>query len=139
MTIRTWVFGRVRVRRRRVRIRRRRSRVSASSRTLYVKHKEQARELVTRKLAEFNLFYKFDYNRIAIKNHSTRWGSCSKKGNLNFNFRLALIPEPLVDYVVAHELCHLGEFNHSKDFWHLLSQTVPNYVELRRQLHKVQL
>ncbi|HAO64836.1 TPA: M48 family peptidase [Candidatus Taylorbacteria bacterium] len=133
MTIHSWVWRRVRIRKVRVRAVRR----GASGRLEYLKYKEVARDLVLRKLAEFNLFYNFKYNRISIKNHKSRWGSCSKKGNLNFNYRLALVPESLVDYVVVHELCHLGEFNHSKNFWNLVAQTVPNYLELRNRLHKI--
>ena len=128
MKIYKWVLRRVRVRRPR--------RSSVADRKLYEQHKETARALVTRKIAEFNLFYNFPINRVAIKNHKSRWGSCSKKGNLNFNYRLALIPEALVDYVVVHEICHLGEFNHSKDFWNLVAQTIPNHAELRKQLHQ---
>lgn len=135
MKIRTWMFRRVR----RVRVRRRS--VShrlfvKSSKAEYEKNKELTRALVARKIAEFNLFYNFKFGKVSIRNQRSRWGSCSKKGNLNFNYRLALVPDILVDYVIVHELCHLGEFNHSKDFWKLVEQTIPNYTELRKQLHK---
>ena len=82
----------------------------------YLKHKEVARTLVRERLEYFNAFYGYEYKRIAIKNHKSRWGSCSKKGNLNFNYRIALLPSELADYIVVHELCHLGEFNHSPKF-----------------------
>ena len=134
MRMRTWVFRRVR------RVRRRsvgHGLFVRSSKADYEEHKELTRALVVRKIAEFNAFYNFTPGRIAIRNHRSRWGSCSKKGNLNFNYRLALIPEALVDYVVVHEICHLGEFNHSKDFWHLVAQTVPDHAECRKQLHQI--
>jgi predicted metal-dependent hydrolase len=107
------------------------------SRAEYLLMKEQARELVTRKLAEFNLFYNFKFNSVAIRNQRSRWGSCSRQGNLSFNYRLALVPEALVDYVVVHELCHLGEFNHSKDFWDLVAETIPDHQARRKQLHAI--
>jgi predicted metal-dependent hydrolase len=103
----------------------------------YKKYKEHTRSVVTRKIIEFNNFYKFSIGRIAIRNQRSRWGSCSKRGNLNFNYRLALIPEALADYVIVHELCHLGEFNHSKNFWNLMAQTLPNHTELRRHLRQI--
>lgn len=108
-----------------------------SSRAEYEKHKEAARNLITGKIADFNTFYHFNFGRITIRNQRSRWGSCSKKGNLNFNYRLSLISNDLVDYVIVHELCHLGEFNHSKDFWNLVAKTIPNHAQLRKQLHKI--
>ncbi len=100
----------------------------------YLKYKEVALDLVQKRILYLNQAYLFSYNRISIKNQRTRWGSCSKKGNLNFNYKIALIPERLVDYIVAHELCHLKEFNHSENFWNLLSKTIPNHLELRKEL-----
>lgn len=113
----------------------RRSKVA--DRSKYLEHKERARVLVKRKIEKYNAFYNFKFNRIAIKDHVSRWGSCSKKGNLNFNYRLALIADELVDYVVVHELCHLGEFNHSQKFWDLVAQTIPNHIHLRKHLKQI--
>lgn len=132
--MRTWVFRRIR------RVRRKSTRHALfvkKSKAEYENNKEQTRTLVIQKIIEFNTFYHFNFGRISIRNQRSRWGSCSKKRNLNFNYRLALIPNALVDYVVVHELCHLGEFNHSKDFWNLVAQTIPNHVEIRKQLHKI--
>lgn len=123
-----WIFRRIR------RVRRRSSSVGRAE---YKKHKEQSRALVSRKIAEFNSLYNFNFNRVAIRNQRSRWGSCSKRGNLNFNYKLLLIPDHLADYVIVHELCHLGEFNHSKDFWNLVAQTIPDYVARRKQLRKI--
>jgi predicted metal-dependent hydrolase len=108
-------------------------------RGLYEKHKEEARELVLRRLEYFNSAYGLSWNRISIRNQKTRWGSCSKKKNLNFHFKLALVPSELADYVVVHELCHLKEFNHSKKFWELVALTVPDHQKKRKELRQHQL
>jgi predicted metal-dependent hydrolase len=100
----------------------------------YLKYKNLALGLAQKKVIQWNKIYGFAYNRIGIKNQKTRWGSCSKKGNLNFNYKIAHLPEYLVDYLVVHELCHLREFNHSKKFWALVGQAVPNYKKCRREL-----
>ncbi|MBX4195675.1 M48 family metallopeptidase [Candidatus Parcubacteria bacterium] len=103
----------------------------------YLKHKEMARGLVQARLEHFNTFYNFDYKRIAIKNHKSRWGSCSKKGNLNFNYRIALLPPHLADYIIVHELCHLEEFNHSERFWALVEKTLPDWRKSRAELMRI--
>jgi predicted metal-dependent hydrolase len=102
----------------------------------YLKYKTVALDFVQRRIEFLNKKYGFVYNRVSIKNQRTRWGSCSKKGNLNFNYKIALLPERLSDYLIVHELCHLKEFNHSENFWNLVSKTVPNYLELRKELRK---
>ena len=65
--------------------------------------------------------------RITIREQKTRWGSCSSKGNLNFNWKLIMAPPQVLDYVVIHELCHLYEFNHSPRFWALVETQMPDY------------
>ncbi len=102
----------------------------------YKKYKNVALEIATKKVLELNKNYNFKFNKITIRNQSTRWGSCSRKGNLNFNYKIALIRNELADYLVVHELCHLKEFNHSKKFWTLVAKTIPNYMELRKELKK---
>lgn len=102
-----------------------------------MKHREAAREFIHARLAYWNQFYGFKYNRVSIKNTKSRWGSCSRKGNLNFNYKLALIPAHLADYVIVHELCHLGEFNHGPKFWKLVEKAMPDYKERRRALKMV--
>ncbi|PIT87369.1 MAG: hypothetical protein COU31_03400 [Candidatus Magasanikbacteria bacterium CG10_big_fil_rev_8_21_14_0_10_40_10] len=106
-------------------------------RLAYLKYKEQARVLVKIALEKYNLHYKLPYNQVRIKNCKTRWGSASKKGNLNFSYRLVYLPAHLAEYIVVHELCHLRQFNHSRNFWDLVSQTMPDYKELRKQLKKI--
>lgn len=102
----------------------------------YKKYREQAREFVQKRIEEINKIYKFPFKKIFIKNHKTRWGSCSKKGNLNFNYKIIFLPEKLADYIIAHELCHLKEFNHSQKFWNLVDKVIPNYEEVVGELKK---
>ena len=103
----------------------------------YKTHKVIALDLALRRLRYFNQHYGFKYNKVTIRNQKTRWGSCSRKGNLNFSYKIALIPSELADYVIVHELCHLKEFNHSVNFWNLVAQTVPEYKTYRKKLKGV--
>ncbi|MCF7843823.1 M48 family metallopeptidase [Candidatus Gracilibacteria bacterium] len=100
-------------------------------------YKTQALNIVSSRLEYWNTFYNFTYNKITIKNTKSRWGSCSKKGNLNFNYKIVLLPQKLADYIIVHELCHLGEMNHSSKFWTLVSKTIPDHKELRKQLKSI--
>lgn len=100
----------------------------------YRDFKERARGLVKDRLAYFNQFYGFQYGTVAIRNQQSRWGSCSSKGNLNFNYRIVFLPSDESDYIVVHELCHLKEMNHSSRFWELVELTVPDYREIRKKL-----
>ena len=81
--------------------------------------------------------HQFTFNRITIRSQETRWGSCSKKGNLNFNYRIALLPPRVADYIIVHELCHLKEFNHSWDFWKQVEDILPDYADTRRELKTI--
>lgn len=97
----------------------------------FLKHHESARAIVYSRLAHFNLHYKFIYKVVRIKSQASRWGSCSSIGNLNFNYKIAFLPSYLADYIIVHELCHIGEFNHSRNFWNLVSETIPDYKRCR--------
>lgn len=76
------------------------------------------------------------YGRITIRNQKTRWGSCSSKGNLNFNCLLMLMPDKVLDYVVVHELCHLKQMNHSKKFWMEVERYMPDYQNYKKWLNE---
>ena len=99
--------------------------------------KEEIKNFIKSKLDELNKTYNFEYNNIYIKNHSSRWGSCSSKKNINFNYRIINLPEDLSEYIISHELCHLGEMNHSKRFWNLVAKTIPDHKKRRAELKKI--
>ncbi len=94
----------------------------------------EARELVERILQRILPTYGFAYATIRIKQQKTRWGSCSSRGNLNFNVRIIQLPKELAEYLVIHEVCHLRELNHSPRFWALVGRTCPGYRDARRAL-----
>lgn len=97
-------------------------------------YRRSAREVFAERTAYWNTGYGFSYGRIAIKDQKSRWGSCSRQGNLNFNWRLLLAPLAVLDYVVIHELAHLREPNHSPAFWALVARQCPDYKTQRRWL-----
>jgi predicted metal-dependent hydrolase len=105
----------------------------------YLKHKDAALALVKERVKFYNKNYQYSFNKIYIKNQKTRWGSCSKKQNLNFNYKILFLPEELRNYIIVHELCHLKEFNHSQKFWLLVGKIIPNYLEIRKNLRKHEL
>ena len=105
----------------------------------YQKYKEECRKLARERLEYYNAFYNFKYNKIIIKNQKTKWGSCSSLGNLNFNYKILFLTERQRDYIIVHELCHIRQMNHSKDFWVLVEQTFPDYAMIRGQLKKINL
>ncbi len=78
----------------------------------------------------------FRFNKIAVRRQSSRWGSCSSRGNLSFNYKLMRMRKKVIDYVIVHELCHLREMNHSKKFWKIVGDILPDYKSLRAELKK---
>jgi hypothetical protein len=110
--------------------------LNRGSRREYLKKKNEAYKIIMEKLNYYNQFYNFDYKRVSIRNQRTRWGSCSSKKNLNFNYRVVFLPSELVDYLVVHELCHLKEMNHSKRFWELVEQVIPDCKKFAKRLRK---
>jgi len=104
----------------------------------FVLRKKDAHHLVKQKLEEWNKIYNFSFTKFTIRNQKSRWGSCSGKKVLSFNYRLVYLSEPLVDYLIVHELCHLKEMNHSRHFWAEVARAIPDYAIRRRALKKFQ-
>ncbi|MBI5744128.1 MAG: M48 family metallopeptidase [Elusimicrobia bacterium] len=96
--------------------------------------KRRARELINSRVAHWAAALGLEYKKIFIKNQRSMWASCSARGNLNFNWRLAAAPPEALDYVVIHELCHLREMNHSRAFWAHVLAACPDYKAHRRWL-----
>lgn len=95
---------------------------------------QKAMEYIPQRVSHFAEIIGVNYGRITIRNQVSRWGSCSAKGNLNFNCLLMLTPPEVIDYVVAHELCHLKEMNHSARFWNEVEKIIPTYKEQKKWL-----
>lgn len=95
---------------------------------------QQAKEELPKTVAHFAPLVGVDYGTITIRAQHTRWGSCSSRGNLNFNCLLMLAPPDVLDYVVIHELCHRKEMNHSERFWKLVEAEMPDYKEKKKWL-----
>ena len=93
-----------------------------------------AKEYFPKRVAHFHQFTGGSYNRITIRDQKTRWGSCSARGTLSFNWRLMLAPPAILDYVVVHELCHLTHMNHSAAFWQKVESVYPDYRTARKWL-----
>ena len=99
-------------------------------------YRKRARTQLEARAAYYAGLMGVTYNRIAIRAARTRWGSCSAKGNLNFNWKLALMPEEILDYLVVHELAHRVEMNHSPAFWAVVAEEIPDYKTRREWLRQ---
>lgn len=95
---------------------------------------DKALDYIPQRVSYYSPIIGVDYGRITIRNQVSRWGSCSAKGNLNFNCLLMLTPSDVIDYVVVHELCHRKEMNHSPKFWSEVEKVLPNYKSSRKWL-----
>lgn len=94
----------------------------------------KASEILSKKTKEFSSILEVSPNKVTIKEQKTRYGSCSSKKNINYNWKIIMAPEAVVDYLVVHELSHLVHFNHQKEFWQLVESVLPNYKECRDYL-----
>lgn len=95
---------------------------------------QRALETIPGRVAFFAPRVGVTYGNITIRNQRSRWGSCSGKGNLNFNCLLMLAPPEVLDYVVVHELCHRKQMNHSPEFWAEVERILPDYKSRRQWL-----
>ena len=93
---------------------------------------DKAMNVLPEKVSYYAAIIGVDYGRITIRNQRTRWGSCSSKGNLNFNCLLMLMPDEVIDSVVVHELCHRKYMNHSPKFYAEIEKVFPKYKECQK-------
>ena len=99
--------------------------------------KKRALQLAGERCAYVARQYGLQYKKITIRAQKSRWGSCSRAGNLSFNYKIAALPSHIAEYIIVHEVCHLAEMNHSKRFWTLVAQAIPNHTQLRKELRNV--
>lgn len=99
--------------------------------------KKIAEEYLPKRVTDLAFKYGFNVNSVKIRRQKTRWGSCSSKGNLSFNYKLIKFRKEVIDYVIIHELCHLREMNHSKKFWELVHNSCPEYKTLKKELKSI--
>jgi predicted metal-dependent hydrolase len=98
------------------------------------RYREAAKEYIPKRADYYADLLGVSYERIRVAEQKTRWGSCSSKGTLSFNWKLMLAPPKVLDYVVVHEVCHIKEMNHSPRFWKLVEELMPDYKEYRKWL-----
>ena len=99
-------------------------------------YKKEALRMIEDRISHFNKIYQHRFTGVSVKNHRHLWGSCSRQGRLNFNYKLIHLPQELADYVIVHELCHLAVFNHSKAFWLEVERAIPDWKKRRLALRK---
>ncbi len=102
----------------------------------YIEAQKSARTLVIERVRHFSTAHGFTHGSISIRNQKSRWGSCSQKGNLSFNYRIVHLPSELTDYLVVHELAHTVHHNHSAKFWALVGSVIPEHKKLRIKLKR---
>ena len=102
--------------------------------TLEKRYRNAARTQFEQRCAYYRPLTGGSYSSITVRDQKTRWGSCSSRGTLSFNYRLIFAPPAALDYVVVHELCHLTHMNHSKEFWNLVGSVMPDYKTHRKWL-----
>jgi predicted metal-dependent hydrolase len=100
------------------------------------KAKKLAKKIIPKKVSEFAKIIGVTFGGVSIRLQKTKWGSCTQKGNLNFNCLLVFCPEEVLNYVIIHELCHIKQLNHSKAFWAEVEKHCKNYKELQKWLKK---
>jgi predicted metal-dependent hydrolase len=108
---------------------------TGSMRNLLIKwYRDEAHRLIIPRVAHFVALAGLSYNRASVSNARKRWGSCSSKGNLRFNWRLVMAPAEVLDYVVVHEVAHLAHLDHSRSFWQKVESLLPGYRHRRQWL-----
>ncbi len=97
-------------------------------------YKKIAKQILSDRLAFIESRIKLKASLMKIGDSKGKWGSCNSKGAINFNWRVIMLPPEIIDYVIVHELCHLVEMNHSKNFWKLVETFLPRTPELKNAI-----
>lgn len=97
-------------------------------------YKEHAEKRLKQKVGRYSKIIGVEPVSVGIKSFKSRWGSCSVKGEICFNWRIIIAPNRIVDYVVAHELCHMKRHDHSPVFWKCVERVIPDYLECKKFL-----
>lgn len=95
---------------------------------------ERFREIAAKRIEKYSILIGVTPSKITIREQKTRWGSCSSKGSINLNWKLVMAPMEVVDYVIVHELCHMIEMNHSREYWNIVSSVMPDYKKYKKWL-----
>ncbi len=103
----------------------------------FLEKRHRAMALACELISRLDPYREFKVAGISIRNQSSRWGSCSRAGRLNFNYRIIYLPARLREYLVMHELCHLKEFNHSRRFWAFVAAKLPDYAQRRKEFKRM--
>ena len=113
---------------------------SYSAEELYEKYlKHVAKKYLVQRGSELSAKFGFSVKRFSVRGQKSRWGSCSRRGNISLNYNLLKFRKEVIDYVIVHELCHLRQLNHSRKFWNEVAQILPHYKSLKKELKKLSL
>lgn len=104
--------------------------------TLEKRYRRAARQQFERRVAYYHPITGGTYTSVTVRDQKTRWGSCSSRGTLSFNYRLIFAPPEVLDYVVVHELCHLTHMDHSRNFWNMVASVMPQYRVYKQWLRE---
>ena len=102
-------------------------------------YKRQAEQKLVEKVGRYAPIVGVEPTGVGIKSFKSRWGSCTAKGRLEFNWRVMMAPNSIVDYVVIHELCHLKQHDHSAEFWQMVERVMPSFVEKKAWLKQFEM
>lgn len=111
--------------------------IAVNTKEHYEEYKDDALNQAKQKVTEWNVDLCLSFNKVRVRRMKTRWGSCTGKKNLHFNYKILFLPEELQDYLVVHELCHLMHPNHSKNFWSAVEGLIPDYKSHHRFLRNL--
>ena len=97
-------------------------------------YKKACRKVILERLNHYQPQIKIKYKDVTIEQNDKRWGSCSSRASLNFNYRLLMAPIEVIDYIVVHEMCHMDYMDHSKEYWHRVKEVMPEYLKYENWL-----